>query len=100
MVGSLEFYFILILLGIKTTVFSTLLVDMGVVVIKSIGAFVPGQIGIEEYGNKIMLTMIGVTGATVWVTASILRRSRQLFWMVTSAVMYFVIFKRKQPVDI
>lgn len=99
-VGSLEFYIILSLLGIDTTVLNTLLVDMGVVIIKSIGAFVPGQIGIEEYGNKIMLAMIGITGGTIWVTASILRRSRQLFWMLVAAVMYFVIFKKKQPVEV
>ncbi len=95
-VGSLEFYFILLFLGVKTTVINGLLVDMGVVVIKAAGSFVPGQIGIEEYGNKVMMEMIGITGATLWVTASILRRARQLFWIVVSAVMYFFIFKKKR----
>jgi len=93
--GSLEFYLILLFLGVETTVVKALLVDMGVVVIKSAGAFVPGQVGIEEYGNKVMLALIGITGGTVWVTASILRRSRQLFWMVAAAVMYGFMFKKK-----
>ncbi len=93
--GSLEFYLILLFLGVKTTVVKALLVDMGVVLFKSAGAFVPGQVGIEEYGNKVMLALIGIGGGTIWVTASILRRSRQLFWILVAAVMYVFLFKKK-----
>lgn len=94
-VGSLEFYFILLFLGVKTTVAKALLVDMGVVVFKSAGGFVPGQIGVEEYGNKVMLSIIGVSGGTIWVTASILRRARQLCWMVLGLLMYVLLFRRR-----
>lgn len=94
-VGSLEFYFILLFLGVKTTVAKALLVDMGVVVFKSAGAFVPAQIGVEEYGNKVMLALIGVAGSTIWVTASILRRTRQLCWMVMGFAVYAVLFRRR-----
>jgi hypothetical protein len=71
-----------------------LTVDMGVVLFKSAGAFIPGQLGIEEYGNKIMLLVIGVPGAGIWITASILRRARQLFWILFGVVLYFVFFKK------
>lgn len=97
-VGSLEFYFILHFLGIETTVVKALLVDMGVVVFKSAGAFVPGQIGIEEYGNKVMLAIIGVAGNTIWVTASILRRARQLFWMILALVVFFIFFNKRNTI--
>ncbi len=94
MVGALEFYLILLFLGSKATFINALLVDMGVVAFKSIGSFVPGQIGIEEYGNKVMLGIIGVTGGTVWVAVSVLRRARQLSWVLLAAVMYYVVFKK------
>lgn len=103
--GSLEFYFILLFLGVKTTVAKALLVDMGVIVFKSAGAFVPGQLGVEEYGNKVMLAIIGIAGNTIWVTASILRRARQLCWMLLGLLTYFIFFHRrpaqvKSPVDL
>jgi len=97
-VGSLEFYFILHFLGIETTIVKALLVDMGVVVFKSAGAFVPGQIGIEEYGNKVMLAIIGVAGNTIWVTASILRRARQLFWMILALAVFFIFFNKRNTI--
>ena len=97
-VGSLEFYFILLFLGIKTTIAKALLVDMGVIVFKAAGSFIPGQIGIEEYGNKVMLGIIGIGGGTIWVTASILRRARQLSWISLSLLVYFVSFHKLPPI--
>jgi len=97
-VGSLEFYYILLFLGVKTTVAKALLVDMGVIVFKSAGAFIPGQIGIEEYGNKVMLGIIGIAGGTIWITVSILRRARQLAWILLSLLVYFLQFHGRPAV--
>lgn len=96
--GSLEFYFILKFLGVKATVSQALLVDMGVVLFKAAGAFIPGQLGVEEYGNKVMLLAIGVGGADVWVTASILRRARQLVWVGFGILIYFLMFHKRKAV--
>lgn len=95
-VGSMEFYFILLFLGVKTTVANALLVDMGVIVFKTAGGFIPGQIGIEEYGNKVMLAVIGVTGTTIWITASVLRRTRQLCWIVFGLIVYIILKLKKR----
>lgn len=92
--GGMEFYFILLFLGVKATIMQAILVDMGVVFFKAMGAFVPGQIGIEEYGNKVMLAMIGVPGTEIWVAASILRRARQLFWIGFGLLIYFRMNKK------
>lgn len=92
--GSLEFYLILKFLGVKATVLQVLLVDMGVILFKSAGAFVPAQIGVEEYGNKIMLAAIGLPETEIWVSASILRRARQLFWIFLGLTIYFVVIKK------
>ncbi|RZK82398.1 MAG: hypothetical protein EOO92_01910 [Pedobacter sp.] len=95
--GGLEFYFILKFLGLKVTIVQALLVDLGVVLFKAAGAFIPGQLGIEEYGNKIMLMVIGLPQEEVWVTASILRRARQLFWIAIGIITYFILFGKKTP---
>lgn len=87
-IGSLEFYFILLFLGYSVVPMHGLLLDMGVIVIKSAGAFVPGQLGIEELGNKMMLSIVGISAGSVWVSASILRRARQLFWIAIGFILY------------
>ena len=94
--GGLEFYLILKFLGLKVSVLQALLVDLGVVLFKAAGAFVPGQLGVEEYGNKIMLAFIGIPAEEIWVTASVLRRARQLFWIVFAVIVYFLVFKRQE----
>ncbi len=93
LVGSMEFYFILRFLGYDVQLIQGVLLDMGVIMIKSIGAFIPGQIGIEELGNKVVLAGIGISAATVWVTVSILRRARQLCWILIGAICYMLVRK-------
>jgi len=92
-IGGLEFYFILTFIGVDVSVFHAILVDMGVIFFKTAGVFIPAQAGIEEYGNKIMLTVIGVPGAEIWITASILRRARQLFWLAFGIGVYLCMYK-------
>jgi uncharacterized protein (TIRG00374 family) len=92
-IGALEFYLILTFLGIDVHVLQAILVDMGVIFFKTAGVFIPAQAGIEEYGNKIMLSVIGVTGAEIWITASILRRARQLFWLAFGIGVYLYMYK-------
>lgn len=93
LVGSLEFYLILRFLGYDLPVMSGLLLDMSVIVLKSFAAFVPGQLGAEEMANKLMLAAIGLSGGTVWITVSILRRTRQLLWIVLGFVLLLFIKK-------
>ncbi|MCF0054511.1 lysylphosphatidylglycerol synthase transmembrane domain-containing protein [Dyadobacter sp. CY356] len=93
-VGSLEVFFILKFFGINATVLHVLFVDMGVVIFKAAGAFVPAQIGVEEFGNKVMLELIGVSDTGIWLTVSILRRSRQLFWILFGLVVYLFYNKK------
>ncbi|TDE15666.1 lysylphosphatidylglycerol synthase transmembrane domain-containing protein [Dyadobacter psychrotolerans] len=95
-IGSLEIYAILKFLGIKTGILQVLFVDMGIILFKSAGAFIPGQIGVEEIGNKVMLELVGIQDAGVWITVSVLRRSRQVFWLICGMVFYFLYdMKRK-----
>lgn len=90
-IGAAEIYWILFLLGMSPVILDCLAVDMGVVVVKSIGSIVPGQLGVEELGNKWMLAWIGMAGTSIWVTVSILRRSKQLVWIILSIAMYYIL---------
>jgi uncharacterized protein (TIRG00374 family) len=96
--GALEIYFILKFLGIDVSMVQAVLVDMGVIFFKVAGAFVPGQIGVEEFGNKIMLATAGLPGPEIWITVSLLRRARQLFWIVFGLAAYFLIYKKRSDV--
>jgi glycosyltransferase 2 family protein len=94
LMGAMEFYVILMLLGLPAAFLSCVAIEVGVMVFKAIGAFVPGQIGIEEYASKMMLEFVGVPGSNVWITVSILRRARQLFWIGAGFVAFLVIMRK------
>ncbi len=70
-----------------------IVIYLGVVFFKAAGAFIPGQIGAEEYGNKMMLLAIGIPDAEIWI--SILRRARQLVWIAFGIVVYFLLAKQR-----
>lgn len=91
--GAFEFYIILQMLGIDVSLTDVVAVEMGVIVFRSIGAVIPGQIGVEEYGNKVMLDAIGVTSNEVWLVATLMRRARQVFWLAVAGI--FMIFISK-----
>ncbi len=93
LIGSLEFYLILHLLGYPIQLMEGLLLDMSVIAFKSLGAFIPGQLGVEELGNKLLLGMLGIGSGTVWITVSILRRARQLAWIGLGFILYFFLKK-------
>jgi glycosyltransferase 2 family protein len=97
-VGSLEFYIVLKLFGYDVSVADGILLDMGVIVVKAAGAFVPGQIGVEELGNKIMLSLIGIASIPLWISVSALRRTRQVFWILVGAVFYSFLSLKRRPV--
>ncbi|SKB36325.1 Lysylphosphatidylglycerol synthase TM region [Parapedobacter luteus] len=82
LVGSLECLLILRFLGYDAGVVEGLAMDMGIIVLKSFGSFVPAQWGVEELANKVVLIVLGISATSVWVTVSIIRRSRQCCWML------------------
>jgi glycosyltransferase 2 family protein len=88
--GGAEFLLILRFLGVHINLAEAVLIDSGVGFFKAVGILVPGQLGIEEYGNKYMLETVGVENQEVWVTASILRRARQVFWILFGIGVYLV----------
>lgn len=88
--GAMEYYIIFLLLGIDANLLVALTLDVGLGFVKALVAFIPGQLGAEEYGNKYILSFFGITGS-VWITVSILRRARQLFWIIAGLLAYLII---------
>ena len=86
--GASEFLVILHYLDVPISLVYAVTIDMGVVIGKSIGGFIPGQIGVEEMSNKMMLSMIGIQGASLWLTVSIVRRAKQVFWVLVSILLF------------
>ncbi|NIJ54508.1 lysylphosphatidylglycerol synthase domain-containing protein [Dyadobacter arcticus] len=95
-IGSLEFYIILKLLGYPISLVDSLVLDMGVIAVKAAGAFIPGQLGVEELGNKMMLSLIGFASIPLWISVSALRRTRQLFWILVGVLLYSIIIHKKK----
>lgn len=93
LMGAMEFYVILYFLGFNASFLSCVAIEVGVMVFKGLGAFVPGQIGIEEYASKMMLEFVHVPDAGVWITVSILRRARQLFWIGLGFIAFLLIVR-------
>lgn len=69
---------------------------MGVIVFKTVGAIVPGQIGVEEYGNKVMLDAIGIVSNEIWLVVTLMRRGRQLFWLLVAGIFLLIITRFSQ----
>lgn len=88
--GAWEFQYILTSLGEEISFSSAMMLEVGTSFVRSLMSIVPGQLGIEEYSNKYFLAQLGVQNETVWISVSLIRRFRQLFWIVISAIVYFL----------
>lgn len=93
--GAAEFYLILTTLGFDVSIWNAIAIEMGVILFKTLGAVVPGQVGVEEYANKVMLGVVGIMSNEVWLVVSIMRRARQLFWVGIAGMFYWIIARSK-----
>lgn len=96
--NSLELFFILYFLGYHVSVWDGLFLDTTIIILKSAVTFIPGQLGVEEVINKFVLYLIGYSSPALWLSVSILRRTRQLFWSGIAVFFYVQLKKIKSPV--
>jgi len=92
--GALEFYLILKFFDMPISIIDAVVIEMGVIGFKAAGSMIPGQIGVEEYGNKVMLNIAGIVGNEIWLIVSLLRRGRQMFWLLVTAPASIIMYKR------
>ncbi|ULB34084.1 MULTISPECIES: lysylphosphatidylglycerol synthase transmembrane domain-containing protein [Proteiniphilum] len=95
--GAAEFYIILNMMGMEISIIQASAVEMGVMLFKAAGAIVPGQIGVEEYGNKVMLDVIGIVSNEIWLVVTLIRRGRQLLWLMIAGIFMLIISKTLSP---
>jgi len=88
--GAWEFQYILSSLDVDMSFSSAMILEVGTSLVRAVMTVVPGQVGIEEYSNKYFLQQLGVADDTVWISVSLIRRFRQLFWILLSVIIYFV----------
>lgn len=86
--SSLELYYILSSMGLNVNMWDTLFMDTVIIVSKSAVSFIPGQLGAEELINKFVLYLGGIDSPSLWLSVSILKRARQLFWSGIALVFY------------
>lgn len=91
--GALEYFIILALLEKPISFFDAMFLEVGTSLVKNIFVFVPGQLGIEEYANKYYLGLIDVKDNSTWVIVNVLRRARQMMWLISSGFLYVFYFK-------
>jgi hypothetical protein len=95
--GSLELFFILHVLHYPVDVWESIFLDTMIIVLKSTAAFIPGQLGAEELINRFVLYLLNIDSTDLWLSFSILRRARQLFWGAM-ALLFYVQLRRRKPV--
>lgn len=91
MAGGFEVYLILFMMGLKIDVSNAFLVDSGTMIVKTIGQVIPAQVGVEELGNKLILQNLVVVAPSTWIVFSLLRRLRQILWIIISFIYLFLI---------
>jgi len=92
--ASMELFFILRFLGFEIKIWDGLFLDSVIIVSKSAFWFIPGQLGAEELINKFALHLIGIHSLNIWLSVSILRRVRLLFWSVVAGIFYVGLNKK------
>lgn len=97
--GAAELYVILLHFGGDISLMDAISMEMGILGFKAAGAFVPGQIGVEEYANKVMLGLVGVASNEIWLTVSVLRRVKQIFWLALAGLLSISIYKKYKLAD-
>jgi len=90
LLGAAEVFYILNIFGSYQPFMDALTLDMMIVLLKSAGGFMPGQLGIEELGNKWMLALIGVQSASIWLAVCVIRRSKQIFWIAFTSLLFLI----------
>lgn len=89
--GAVELFVVLNILHMRPGFFACMLFEFGILIARTVFSMVPLQIGVEEAANKTLLKQIGALDPGLWLTVSIVKRTRQFIWIAFgfSAFLYF-----------
>jgi phosphatidylglycerophosphate synthase len=90
-----EVCLILWLMGAKIGLFGGLAIESLTKLVNAAGAFNPGNLGLYEAGNMLIVKVIGLTGAA-GLTLAFTRRMRALFWAAVGGLCLAVLNKARR----
>jgi glycosyltransferase 2 family protein len=93
-----EVYLILYYIGASPTLMAAYIVETTMKIVNSLFFFVPGQIGVMEGGNALILKALGM-GIAAGVTLSLIEKIRTLFWAAYGLCVWMIVFRRRQKSD-
>lgn len=85
---ALEIYVVCYLLGLPLSVAEAITIEAFISVAKAMGIFVPAALGVQESG-VVLLFKIFALPAPIAVTYAILRRGRELFYVVVGGILLY-----------
>jgi uncharacterized protein (TIRG00374 family) len=94
--GVLEAWVFLSILGLTNDFLSALLVQVWLVLVTRVTAFIPGNVGAHEVGIVMMFSFLGL-GADSAMAFALLRRIRQIVWIALGLGL-LAKFSRVKPV--
>jgi Lysylphosphatidylglycerol synthase TM region len=92
-VNIFEVYLILYFIGASVTPLTSFIVEAMMKVVNILFFFVPGQVGVMEGGNAILLKMLGM-GVSAGVTLSLIEKIRAIFWAAYGLFIWMYAFQK------
>lgn len=80
-IGSLEFYFILIAIGVNSTIIQAFFINAGSSIIMNVLFFIPFELGTREGSMYLVLESLGFA-AGLGIFIAVVTRIREFFWIM------------------
>lgn len=93
LVNVVEVYLILYFIGAAVTPLTSYIVEAMMKVVNILFFFVPGQVGVMEGSNAILLKMLGM-GVSAGVTLSLIEKIRSIFWAAYGIFIWMYAFQK------
>lgn len=94
LVNIFEIYLILYFIGTDATLMGAYIIEATMKIVNILFFFVPGQIGVLEGSNAILLKMLGM-GVSAGVTLSLIEKMRVIFWAGYGLLIWGFAFRQK-----
>ncbi|MBI5428798.1 MAG: flippase-like domain-containing protein [Nitrospinae bacterium] len=89
--GALETWTLLYLLGIEADLFDALMIESLMTLVKGLGFFIVGSLGIQEGGSVFLFHLLDM-GHGAGLAFSLLKRAREIFYGLAGWIAFSVLF--------
>lgn len=92
-VNVIEIYLILRFMGVEATLMAAFIIEAAMKLVNFAFFFVPGQVGVFEGGNALLLRLLGL-GATTGIALALVEKIRALAWVAYGFIALSALFKK------